>query len=192
MDEMRVRIACEGASTALISDLVPFQGELKSLSTEDYGRLKQKILQNGFTAPVHIWKNEDKLFMLDGHQRIRTMEAMQKEGYEIPPIPVDFIHAETYHRAKDILLSHASQYGKFDRQGLYEFISDANIDVEKLMKDFRIPEVDMPSFNAEYFLDGISGVTNAIGSSELNSSEFSNFDNKCPRCGFEFDGRNNG
>jgi hypothetical protein len=186
-----IRIACDGASTSQISELIPFQGELKSLSTEDYGRLKQKILQNGFTAPIHVWKNENKLFLLDGHQRVRTLEGMRNEGYEIPPIPIDFIYAETYHRAKDILLAHASQYGKFERQGLYEFVMDANIDITKLMSEFRIPEVDLPSFNAEFFMDGITG-SDATGSKELGIENFSDFNHKCPRCGFEFDGQNNG
>ena len=184
--EKIVRIACEGAGKLALDDLLPFQGELKSLAEEDFMRLRDRILANGFTSPIHVWRNEGKNFILDGHQRVRTLSEMRKLGYAVPTLPVDYIEAESYRKAKDVLLSHASQFGRVERDGLYEFVIDAGIDPGALA-GFRLPEIDLPSFNAEFFHDGILDGEAATGAKELGSDGFSAFDHKCPRCGFEFD-----
>ena len=50
--KMEVRVTCRGADLADLSDLIQIQGDLKSLSTEDFGKLKKSILKYGISAEI--------------------------------------------------------------------------------------------------------------------------------------------
>jgi len=43
-----IKIACKGNTTASITELVPFQGNLKDLSTVNYKKLRGEIIRLGF------------------------------------------------------------------------------------------------------------------------------------------------
>lgn len=60
MEDKNIRIACEGTHFLDIDEIDIFQGQLKSLSDENYEKLKTAILELGFSAPFFIWKNEGK------------------------------------------------------------------------------------------------------------------------------------
>jgi DNA modification methylase len=149
--ERTIQIACQGALTLPHTELVPFQGSLKSLSEEDYVKLKTEITERGFSEPISVWQSDGKNFILNGHQRLRTIQQMLAEGWEVPPLPVSLIFADSYKEAKHKCLSLASQYGKVEGEGLYEFIMDAELDVEAVFDSFRFPEIDFEDFKAEYF-----------------------------------------
>jgi ParB-like chromosome segregation protein Spo0J len=149
--KLSIRIACEGARTLPIATLKEFQGELKSLSADNFERLKKEIIERGFSAPFFVWQNDQTNYLLDGHQRFRTLKAMAKEGYEIPDLPVVLIDAKNKKEAKHKLLSYASQYGKIETQGLYEFSGDADFTLEELKDNFSFPDVDFEKFEAEFF-----------------------------------------
>jgi ParB-like chromosome segregation protein Spo0J len=148
---LSIRIACEGARKLPISSLKEFQGDLKSLSVDNFERLKNEIIERGFSAPFFVWQNDQTNYLLDGHQRFRTLKAMAKEGYEIPDLPVVLIEAKNKKEAKHKLLSYASQYGKIETQGLYEFAGDAGFTLEELKDHFSFPDVDFDSFQEEFF-----------------------------------------
>jgi DNA modification methylase len=150
-----IKIACTGADLLPIDSLLEFQGELKSLSKENYARLKKEIVDTGFAFPFHVWKSGDKLFLIGGHQRKRTLESMKEEGFEIPPLPVVYVEATDYKQAKRRVLQDVAQYGTVEKQGLYDFTLDADIKMEDLDASFVIPMIplDMGSFNAEFFKD---------------------------------------
>lgn len=166
---MEIKITCDTKLYVPLENLVPFQGELKTLSDFNYLKLKDQILEEGFCAPVFVWKNDGNYYLLDGHQRTLTCQQMKKEGYTIPDLPAVEIFAKTKREAKKKLLSYVSQFGKVDSQGLYEFIIEAEIPIEE-MKDFEIPEIDMDSFKKEFF-------DNHLKDSELKESEL-NFEFK--------------
>jgi len=151
--KQHIEIACEDGGVLDYKSLKPFQGNLKTLMKEDYERLKAMILKYGFTAPIHVWKSKDGLYTIDGHQRCRALECMEKEGYQIPPVPVVMVKAKSHEDAKRILLAHTSQYGKMESQGLYEFISEAKISYDELVQSTKFDIVDFMSFKAEYFED---------------------------------------
>ena len=67
-----------------VSELTPFQGKLKTLSPENYQKLKSEILKTGFNFAQHVWPNEGQLYIIDGHQRKTALEMMRAEGIEIP------------------------------------------------------------------------------------------------------------
>jgi DNA modification methylase len=147
-----IRITCDVKLFIPLENLNAFQGSLKSLSDANYQKLKKQILEEGFCAPVFVWKDAGKYYLLDGHQRTLTCTQMKKDGYKIPDLPAVEIFAKTKLEAKKKLLSYVSAFGKVESQGLYEYIIEAEIPIED-MADFEIPEIDMDEFKAEYFAE---------------------------------------
>lgn len=149
---MEIKITCDTKLYLPLENILDFQGELKSLSSTNYERLKKQILEQGFSAPIFVWKNDAKYYCLDGTQRRLVLNKLKGEGYKVPDLPCVEIFAKTKTEAKKKLLSYVSQFGKVESQGLYEFIIEAEIPIED-MADFEIPEIDMDEFKAEYFTE---------------------------------------
>lgn len=153
-----IRIACQGSGVEKLDNLVPFQGDLKSLSEENYKRLRELILKNGFSAPIFRWQSPDgNRYILDGHQRTRTLQRMREEGFTIPEIPVADIQAETHQEAKEKLLSFASNFGVIELQGLRDFAVDAGIGFDRVMSDFHFSGVNMEEFNLKFVTEEPGG-----------------------------------
>jgi hypothetical protein len=163
-----------------IDELVPSQGDLKELSKENYEKLKNSILRNGFISPFFIWKNKQDVYEIkDGHQRRLTVIAMIEEGHNLPDLfPCVEIIADSAEEASRILLMLTSQFGKVTKQGLYEYMHDNQINVDELF-DFNLDAFPMESFKLEYF-------------EEINTDnqldDVENTDKKekqtiCPNCG---------
>lgn len=178
----RIEITCVGAGALPWKELTSFQGELKDLSEDSYNRLKNEILETGFSEPVSVWKSPDKkVYILNGHQRVRAVGAMEEEGYEIPPLPVSFIQAKDKRQAKRKVLALTSQYGEMTKQGLYEFMNEAGLQIGEVESWFRFPEINLEEFKAEFFEDK---EYDKDGSQEVD--DLGEFDVQCPRCGFQW------
>lgn len=168
-----IEIKCEGRSLLPIEELKDFQGNLKTLSSENYAKLKEEILRHGFSEPVSVWKSDDRYYILNGHQRVKTLSMMRDDGYIIPDVPVNFIKAKDKKEAKELVLALTSQFGEMTDEGLFEFSKEAGIDLEYL-ESLRFPEIDLDRYKEDL---------------ETLDSEFE--DSKpelhtCPSCGFEF------
>jgi hypothetical protein len=150
-----IRIACETKHVLPLDELEPFQGNLKSLSSVEYAKLKRAILETGFAFPIYVWRSpEGKTYIVGGHQRARVLRELRAaEGYIIPPVPVVFIDAENVTEAKRRVLQDVAQYGQVERQGLYEFMHEASLSLPELGEQFRIPDLDLISFGDEFFKD---------------------------------------
>ncbi len=143
-------IKCEGAALYEWKKLKNFQGDLKDLTEDGFNKLRAQIVENGFKAPFFVWKGHD--FILDGHQRIRVLGELEKDGYKIPAkLPVVYIIAETEKQAKKDVLGFISEYGQTTDEGLYQFLHESNlIDNFADLKD----TIDLPGVNIEKFSDG--------------------------------------
>jgi hypothetical protein len=137
-----IKITCNGATTVSLDEVTPLQGDLKSLSREDYSKLKRSILKYGFSFPFFLWQNGKKKFSLDGHQREKVLKKMRDEGYEIPKLPAVLIEAANEKEAKEKILLVSSQYGHMTEQSLVKFLSDVAIDLEELDL-MKLPEVKL-------------------------------------------------
>jgi len=135
---MQIKINVEASNRIDVNKLEPFQGRLKTLSDENYNRLKNEIIADGFNFAPHVWKTADKFFILDGHQRIHVMKVLKKEGYEFGEIPVCFVTATSYNNAKRKVLQAVSQYGKVDKDGFTEFTDG----VDFTFDNFDLPDTD--------------------------------------------------
>mgnify|MGYP006921329563 CR=1 FL=1 len=147
-----IEIQCESKLNLPIGELNDFQGELKDLSVDRYLELKKSILELGFSEPVSVWNNDDKWWILNGHQRLRALRTMQAEGYEIPEIPVSVIQAKTIKEAKKKVLAMTSQYGEMTYQGLFNFQIGADLSVQDLDM-FHFADVDLDKYKEEFFTD---------------------------------------
>lgn len=192
-DRRPVRVECEGQGLLDVADMREFQGQLKSLSEADYQKLRAQILDRGFSFPIAVWQHESSNFILDGHQRRRTLLKLREEGHEVPPVPIVVVNAESYTEAKRKLIAAASQFGRVENQGLYEFIEDAGLTADELLETARFPELDLGLFKSEFYddippPDYEGGGRAPNDGKELGKDEFDGFTHKCPRCGFEWDG----
>jgi len=147
-----IPIKCKGAETLGLDELTEFQGELKVLTDENYERLKNEILELGFSEPICVWKDSKKKknYILNGHQRFRTVTKMVGEGYTLKGVPVSVVMADSFKQAKQKVLALTSQYGTMTKDGLYEFMKGAQMAPEELDR-FSFPDIDIPEFKMEFF-----------------------------------------
>jgi len=147
-----LQIKCKGADVLALADLNEMQGELKSLDTENYEKLRRQI-ERGFKFTFAVWLNpsDKRYYILDGHQRYRTIKRMQSDGWTIPPLPVSITEAETLAEAQADLLGGASSFGKPEEQGLYEYISKSELTVDEALELSSLSGIDYDDFVEEYF-----------------------------------------
>lgn len=171
-----------------LEQMIGFQGDLKVMDEDAMQQLKNEMIENGFNSPIHIWRSpkQKKKFVLDGHQRCHALKSLRDDdGYGIPEsLPVDYIKAKNLKQAKHILLSRVSQYGRATPGGLYAFMADANIGIDEIKSSFKIPEIDIPKFEADFLNTPVQ--RDAPGAQELDDATHSNLMHTCPRCGMKF------
>ena len=113
----------------------------------EYKKLRKSIEKYGFRFPVFVWNN----CILDGHQRVFTINRMITEGWSIVKIPVVDIEADNEKEAKKLLLLVSSRYGHVTEEGFYEFLSLSDLDWEELKTEIDLPEIDIKKFEEGYF-----------------------------------------
>lgn len=190
---MEVRITCKTNETLPLDKLGEFQGDLKLFTDKSYSKLRNSILKHGFTAPFFIWKKGDDNFLLDGHQRKKTLEIMRdSENYEIPTdYPVVYIDAETEREAKEKLLVITSQYGKMQKEGLVNFMEEFDFKLEDIEDTVQFPEFTLGSL--ENFGEQVEGgdteedaaETEVEGEEEKVKRKIT-VEVACPNCGHRF------
>ncbi len=140
---MKVRDSIKEFRLIPIDELEIIQGDLKNLEKDEYEKLKQSILEFGFTSPFHLWDDDGQLKLLDGTQRLRTLKTLRDvEKVELPQsLPAVIIDAPDEQTARKILLTLTSQYGRMTDDGLSSFMIESGLDLEFLKKYTRFPEV---------------------------------------------------
>jgi len=127
-------IRCQGAATQELDSLTVLQGGLKKLSKKNLERLKKRITESGFCAPFFIWDHDGRLMIIDGTQRRSALLSLRDDGWEIPPLPVVYIHADTEEQARTILLSVSSQYGEWVEEELAEWLAGVDEEIRESLR----------------------------------------------------------
>lgn len=138
-----IKVSCSGADLVKLEELKDFQKGLKKLSNENFFKLRNNILKYGFIAPIFIWKKGEEKFILDGKQRMLVLRDLEKEGYEIPPLPVDYVEAKDEKEAKRKLLAITSQFGKIERSGLDIFLSEAEMELKDVIGEIDLEGIKL-------------------------------------------------
>ena len=130
-----IRITCETLHTLALEELTEFQGGLKIRDESDIEKIQKSITDYGFATPFFIWRNGATNYVLDGHGRVKALQAMQQAGEIIPPLPVVYVDCKDESAAKNLLLRINSTYGSMTADTVRDFIKDLNIAIE----DIRLP-----------------------------------------------------
>lgn len=148
-----INIRCKSAINLDLNELHVLQKDLKSLSKEDFEKYKKEILETGYAFPIKAWEDPDGNWQIvGGTQSYRTLLQMRDvEGYVIPKIPVSIIEADNLRQACHRVLQDASNYGKVEKEGLYEFMQMASLSVEELKSRFSPTDIDLEEFEQEFF-----------------------------------------
>lgn len=140
--QQAVKTAVKGAAVVALEQLLPLQGELKTLDRDNYEKYRKSIIEHGITFVTHIWKHKGKYHVIDGHQCRFTLNKMkEEEGWKIPPVPVAFVEASTFEEAKRKVLIAASEYGKMSNKSLHEFALTADIPFDEIVASFTLPSI---------------------------------------------------
>ncbi|MBF0607432.1 MAG: DNA modification methylase [Magnetococcales bacterium] len=139
MKKKIISICCQGSRYLSHTDMVQFQGNLKTLSESNLKKLKASILKYGWVAPVFIWNDKQ---IIDGHGRLIALQSLLEEGYTISDLPVVDIQAKTEKQAAEILLSINSQYNTMTNDGLTEFCNQFGLDFNHLSFAYELPTID--------------------------------------------------
>lgn len=150
---------------ALLKD---FQGELKSLSKANYQKLRNQLEREGFAEPVTAFELKGEYYLLNGHQRIRTILMMRSEGVQVPLIPVNLVKVRDRKHAKKLVLGLTSQFGEITAEGLSDFCIDSEIDMSWINDHTRFPEASLD----------LSSLTD-----EVESDVEKPVNDPCPTCG---------
>ena len=146
-----IKITCQGAALIDLDKITFFQENLKSLSDNNFQKLKNSIIRYGISFPFYVWKRNGKFNCIDGHQRQRVLLEMRKENYKIPPLPVDWIDAKDEKEAKEKILLATSQYGEMDGESLNNFLMESGLEFPELKNLIALPEIDLDIFSDKYF-----------------------------------------
>jgi hypothetical protein len=179
-----IDIAYDNLESVSINALNDFQGDLKELSEKSYAKLSAEIATTGFAFAPHAWRNpkDSKWYLVDGHQRIKTVRRMMKEsGLRVNRIPVIPVRARSYEEAKRRVLQAASQYGEIIPQGMFDFMKGAKLGLED-MASFDFPTLDLDKFKMFFEKPPEKGNSNK----EIEGGEFSKLVHTCPSCGHKF------
>lgn len=156
MNQKTIKVTCQGAASAKLEDLIPLQGDLKTLDAERYRKLKKSLLKHGFSFPFFAWKNAEKFYILDGHQRDRALRRLKAQGYTVPPLPIAFIEAKDEHEAREKILVLSSQYGEMTDETLLEYLKESDMDLDDILDTVELPDINVEKIAArlEEELDG--------------------------------------
>lgn len=132
-----------------LDEIHEFQGDLKELSEDSYKKLATEIETTGFAFSPHVWLNKGKYYLIDGHQRCKTLKRLcEEKKIKAPKISVIPVEAKNKKEAKMRVLQAASQYGRVTDEGLKKFVIDAKIELSDLER-FDFPTIDLPDFEKE-------------------------------------------
>ena len=117
-----MEIKCKTEETMLITDMVPFQGNLKKRTEQDIHELQDSLNNEGLLMPFAIWKS-DKNYLLDGHGRRQAIMGLIDQDPSLLQVqwPVIVIDAADEDTARKALLQITSQYGKVTKHGIKQF-----------------------------------------------------------------------
>jgi len=142
-----IEVKCETGNKARLSDMIPFQGDLKKRSEAQVLELATSLMTDGLITPFVLWRRApDDYAILDGHGRYMALVKLALENMAIlnQDFPVVIVEAKDENEARQQLLQINSQYGQITKTGLANFVSSIpDYKAPVLDKTFKVPKVDI-------------------------------------------------
>ena len=157
----------------LLSDLLPYARNARTHSEAQVKQIAASIKEFGFVNPILISAGND---IVAGHGRALAAELLGMDL--VPTITLGHL-SDTQRRAYVLADNRLAELSGWDMEMLKTEIAELD------EQDF---EISMLGFG-DYLIDEpiTKEPVDITGSKELNEEDFQEFDNKCPKCGFEFD-----
>jgi ParB-like chromosome segregation protein Spo0J len=158
------------------SDLKKYERNSRTHSEAQIGQIRKSIEEFGFTNPLLV--DEDGQ-VIAGHGRLIAAELMGM--HEVPCVQVTHM-TPAQKRAYIIADNKLAMNAGWDEELLSLELGE--------LKDQGV-ELGIIGFSANE-LDDIFGAKDGaliVGSKELNEADYSDFEHRCPKCGFEFNGK---
>lgn len=141
-----IRVNCEGVNVAPWSRFVAFQDDLKTLTSANYLKLRDLIVEFGFSEALTCWQRGDDIVILNGHQRIECVKRMvQQEGYTCPDLPFNFVTVTDEQEAELRVLGLTSDFGEMTEDSLVEYMRKRNIPIKRITESFTLRQVNEAS-----------------------------------------------
>ncbi len=187
-----IRVTCKTLLNIALDELTEIQGDLKTMSTEDYNKFRRLVEKKGLWFATHVWKEPTnvggkkafKWSVIDGTGRRRMLTKMKSDDYDIPLIPCVEIEAKDLKEAKEAVLAASSMFHKIQNEGLQDFMG-SEFTIGDL-KEYELP-INMSKF--ENFIIGEQDLEPTT-SPEKQTVTFEADPNakkhECARCGYRF------
>ena len=148
-------------------------GQSKKTNKEKSRKIEKTYTQTRIQFFFDVWQNNGINWILDGTQRDKALKSLQRDGYEIPLLPVDYIEAKNKQEAREKLLSRSSQFGEWNIIELEEWTNNIDKEIEEQLR-FMEKEIKT-QVNIDF--DDIK-----YNNEDEDNGEIVN----CPKCGFKW------
>lgn len=141
----------DDAGMVSLDELHPFQPDnLKIMTTESFQKLKNSIVENDFVTGFVVWKDKDKLWIIDGHHRKYALEQLKKEGAILPAkYACLYLGLKDKKHANKILLTYSSNHARLHPEGFLEFVHAIGMDMDILKETLDIPGIDIDRLDGD-------------------------------------------
>ena len=163
-----------------VARLVPYERNARTHSPEQVAQIAASIQEFGFTNPILV---NGKDGILAGHGRL--LAAKDLGLAEVPVVVLDHLTPEQQ-RAYVLADNKLALNAGWDDELLQQEVMALS------MAEFDLSLLGWDEGELAGMLDP-EGINEPVkeydGAEEFNEEEFSEFEHKCPRCGFEFNGK---
>jgi len=137
--------------TCDFEEFLDLQEDFKIFDPELNKKLQNLILTRGFKYSFSTWVDSDgNRWIIDAHQRKKALAILRSEGYEIPPIPYEPIHAiDKQDAVKEIVALNSEFAIKNPDTILFEKYNITNEDMSFFNLNMSRQELDMAGSSPE-------------------------------------------
>ena len=160
--------------------LVPYERNARTHSAEQVAQISASIQEFGFTNPILVASDNG---IIAGHGRLQAARELAMDT--VPVVVLDHL-TPAQRRAYVLADNKLALNAGWDDDLLAEEITALHLE------DFKLSTLGWSDSDIADMLDpeGINEPAKEYeGSQEYGEDEFSEFEHKCPRCGFEFNGK---
>ena len=106
--------------------------------------LKKSLLKNNFAFPFFGYKDEEGVWIIDGHTRKQVLYELLQDGEDVPELlEVQLINCESKDKAREILLEVFNQkHNPMNEEVLIEYIEQYQLDVDVIPLNVFVEKIE--------------------------------------------------